>query len=190
MDLITAATAAHWFDMDRFWPAAARVLKPGGSVAIWTAGEACMHPSMPNAAAIQAALNEINEKEIKPFTLPGNVLAQYLYVDLALPWALAQPVAEFDEGTFLRKEWASGEGFLEMSGITADLDMFERILGTMSPIQRWRDANPEKVGTEEDILRRQRRVIERLLHEAGVEKGKEWVKGSIKGVLLMVKKKA
>jgi trans-aconitate 3-methyltransferase len=35
-----------------------------------------------------------------------------------------------------------------------------------------------------------RREIERLLHEAGVEKGKEVVKGSLKGVLLIVKKKA
>ena len=34
------------------------------------------------------------------------------------------------------------------------------------------------------------RVIERLLHEAGVEKGKEVVKVSLRGVLLIVKKKA
>lgn len=30
VDLITAANAAHWFDMPRFWAAASRVLKPGG----------------------------------------------------------------------------------------------------------------------------------------------------------------
>ena len=35
VDLITAANAAHWFDMEGFWPRAARVLKPGGSVALW-----------------------------------------------------------------------------------------------------------------------------------------------------------
>ncbi|KAL4871464.1 S-adenosyl-L-methionine-dependent methyltransferase, partial [Aspergillus spectabilis] len=38
VDLIVAATAAHWFDMPRFWTSAARVLKPGGSVAIWASG--------------------------------------------------------------------------------------------------------------------------------------------------------
>lgn len=27
---------AHWFDMPKFWAAAAKVLKPGGTVAIWT----------------------------------------------------------------------------------------------------------------------------------------------------------
>ncbi|KAI1122262.1 S-adenosyl-L-methionine-dependent methyltransferase [Nemania abortiva] len=31
VDLLTAATAAHWFDMARFWPSAARVLKSGGT---------------------------------------------------------------------------------------------------------------------------------------------------------------
>ncbi len=66
----------------------------------------------------------------------------------------------------------------------------ERILGTMSPVQRWREAHPDAVGTERDVIRVMRREIERLLHEAGVEEGKEVVKGSLRGVLLMVKKKA
>ncbi|KAF1814188.1 S-adenosyl-L-methionine-dependent methyltransferase [Eremomyces bilateralis CBS 781.70] len=35
VDLIVAATAAHWFDMEAFWPRAAKVLKPGGTVAFW-----------------------------------------------------------------------------------------------------------------------------------------------------------
>lgn len=34
VDLITAGTAYHWFDSDRFWNEARRVLKPGGVVAI------------------------------------------------------------------------------------------------------------------------------------------------------------
>jgi hypothetical protein len=56
-------------------------------------------------------------------------------------------------------------------------------------MQRWRDAHPDAVGTERDIIRIMRRVIERLLHEAGVEKGKEMIQASLKGVLMMVKKK-
>lgn len=27
---------AHWFDMSKFWPQAARIVKPGGTVALWT----------------------------------------------------------------------------------------------------------------------------------------------------------
>ncbi|KAF2230116.1 S-adenosyl-L-methionine-dependent methyltransferase, partial [Viridothelium virens] len=35
VDMITGATCAHWIDMSEFWPAAAKVLKPGGTVALW-----------------------------------------------------------------------------------------------------------------------------------------------------------
>jgi len=74
--------------------------------------------------------------------------------------------------------------------MAVDLDRMEKILGTASPVQRWREAHPDAVGTERDVIRMMRKEIERLLHEAGVEKGKEVVKGNVKGVLLMVKKKA
>jgi trans-aconitate 3-methyltransferase len=192
VDLIVASTAAHWFDMARFWPRAARVLKPGGTVAFWTTGQVSMHPSLPNAAAIQAVMDDIRERELKPFIEPGNLLAENLYVDLPLPWTLALPVADFDEATFFRKEWGPGdsEEFYEGGGLTVDMDKTERVLSTASPVQRWREAHPDAVGTERDLVRVIRREIERLLHEAGVEKGKEEIKGSLKGVLLMVKKKA
>lgn len=35
-DLLTVAQALHWFDLDRFWPAARRVLRAGALVAAWT----------------------------------------------------------------------------------------------------------------------------------------------------------
>lgn len=36
IDLITVAQALHWFDFDRFYAEARRVLKPGGRIAAWT----------------------------------------------------------------------------------------------------------------------------------------------------------
>lgn len=36
VDLITVAQALHWFDFDRFYAEARRVLKPGGVLAAWT----------------------------------------------------------------------------------------------------------------------------------------------------------
>lgn len=36
VDLITAGMAVHWFDMQKFWQAAANALAPGGTVALWT----------------------------------------------------------------------------------------------------------------------------------------------------------
>ncbi|THH19089.1 hypothetical protein EW146_g2007 [Bondarzewia mesenterica] len=35
VDLLVAAQAAHWFDWDKMWPEAARLLRTGGSAAFW-----------------------------------------------------------------------------------------------------------------------------------------------------------
>jgi SAM-dependent methyltransferase len=36
VDLLTVAQAVHWFDFDRFYAEARRVLRPGGAIAVWT----------------------------------------------------------------------------------------------------------------------------------------------------------
>ncbi|KAK3382107.1 methyltransferase [Lasiosphaeria ovina] len=180
--------------MSAFWPRAAQLLKPGGSMALWTSGSMRVHPSMPNHAAIQAAIDKL-EKVLEDYMVLGNRLTHDLYVDLPLPWTLETPVPEFDKTTFLRKEWGRdgapepGDQFYAGQQ-SADLDMLEMVLGTTSPVTRWREAHPDAVGTERDVVRIMRREIERLLHEAGVEKGREVLKGGVAGVLLMVKKKA
>ncbi|KAI0597176.1 methyltransferase [Biscogniauxia sp. FL1348] len=197
IDLITAATAVHWFNVPAFWARAAQVLKPGGSVGLWTHKGTGIADSVPNAEAIHAALDAIMEEHVAPYMLTGNILSQNLYIDLPLPWALDPAVAEFDKETFLRTEWGtgaegalSGDEFLAGADLEADMDTMEAMLGTASPIVRWREANKEKVGTEQDVVRLMRREIERLLREAGVEKGKEVVRRAWSGVLLVIKKRA
>ncbi|HEV8176918.1 MAG TPA: class I SAM-dependent methyltransferase [Gemmatimonadales bacterium] len=39
VDLVTVAQALHWLDTETFYPEAARVLVPGGVLAVWTYGE-------------------------------------------------------------------------------------------------------------------------------------------------------
>jgi trans-aconitate 3-methyltransferase len=186
VDLITAANAAHWFDMAGFWPAAARVLKPGGSVALWTSGEIRAHPSVPNAVAIQAAFDK-HEERLTPYYEPGNLIVRGRYHDLLLPWTLEQPTVGFDEKNFTRKEWDVGEKFFKGEP-EVDLDMMEKMLATGSAQTRWRQDHPDDVGTERDLLKILRKEVERLLREAGVKPGEERLKGSVQGVLLVVKK--
>ena len=189
VDLICAANSAHWFDMPRFWPTAARVLKPGGSVVMWTSGKMGIHPSVPNAAAIEAAMDHIEETNLIPYLTEGNLLTRDRYVDLPLPWTLEPPVPGFDQSTFFRNEWDAAEDFFA-SMPEVNMDMFEKMLATTSPITRWREAHPDTFGTEQDIVKIYRTTTERLLHEAGVEKGKETLQGAMQGVLLIVKKKS
>ncbi|KAJ6144217.1 hypothetical protein N7470_008112 [Penicillium chermesinum] len=182
VDLIISGNAAHWFNLDEFWPNAARVLKPGGSVALWTSGGLHVHPSTPNAAAIEAALLQLEETH-----LPGNRLTRDGYKSLALPWTLDTPVKDFDESTFFRRDWTVDEQFLERQR-AVNMDQLEKILGVGSPVTRWREAHPHAIGTEEDVVRKGRRVTERLLHEAGVKEGEELLQPAICGTLLIVKK--
>ncbi|KAI0884562.1 S-adenosyl-L-methionine-dependent methyltransferase [Annulohypoxylon maeteangense] len=195
VDLITAATAAHWFDMSGFWPRAAQVLKPGGSVALWTITATHIHPSTPNHEAIQKAMDNFRSQQLGPYLERGNILANNLYADLPLPWTLEQPVTEFDQSTFIRKEWLKNRTDSDPDPIglktqVVDLEGFEKRFETSSPVTRWREAHPDAVGTERDVVRVISREIQRLLNEAGVEKGKERITGNVQSVLLMVKKKA
>ena len=186
VDLITAANAAHWFDMAGFWPAAARVLKPGGSVALWTTGPARIHPDVPNAAAIQTLVDQ-HADNLKPYLVPGNLIVRGNYVDLQLPWTLPQPVPEFEESALFRKVFEVDEKFLVRETMY-DMDGMEKVMKTGSPTTRWYQEHPGTEGTDRDILKILRKDVERLLHEAGVDKGKEKIKGAVRGTLLIFKK--
>lgn len=188
VDLITIATAAHWIDMSRFWPRAAQVLRPGGSVAIWTSGESQVHPSMPNAAAVQAVVDAHEKEYLEPYVASGNNLAKNLYIDLPLPWTLDNKVPEFDEASYFRRTWEAGDDFMK-GDQSVNMKGLEMIMSTTSPVARWREAHPDLVGTEQDVTRVLRRKIEKLLHEAGVEEGQEVLKGALGGVVMVVKKK-
>ncbi|KAI0157983.1 S-adenosyl-L-methionine-dependent methyltransferase [Hypoxylon sp. FL1284] len=194
VDLLTAATAAHWFDMAGFWASAARVVKPGGTVALWARNAMAVNPhETPNGPAIKAMFDDIFEKELWPHNKPGSVITRDLYVDLPLPWTLEAPVEAFDEASFVRKEWnkrKEGEdGELLGTGGMITPGQFEQINETSSMVSRWREAHPDKAGTGEDVNRRLRRMMESLLHEAGVKPGEEAIKGEVGLVLLMVKKR-
>jgi hypothetical protein len=139
-------------------------------------------------------MDEHQETHMAPFMEPGNILTRNRYVDIALPWTLSQRVHEFDPDTFVRLEWPIDEPFFVGVGDNdddggADLDTFEKMMATGSAETRWRQAHPDLVGTEGDVLKQLRLEIERLLHEAGVKPGEERLRGVVEGVLLFVKKK-
>jgi SAM-dependent methyltransferase len=46
VDLVTVATAVHWFDFDRFYAEVERVLAPGGAIAVWAYNLARISPEM------------------------------------------------------------------------------------------------------------------------------------------------
>jgi hypothetical protein len=158
----------HWFDLEWFYKCASQVLKPGGTVAIWTGSQACCRkciipsrrhscvssssvyeaPSSPNADVINAIFDEMQEC-LKFWMLPGNIIAQELYETLAMPWDF--PDQSFTKTSFTRFDWSGDDCPLR------DQDIFVAELGpllsTASPFVRWRNAHPFLAGTSYDPVR-------------------------------------
>ncbi|KAK6519153.1 hypothetical protein TWF281_003842 [Arthrobotrys megalospora] len=195
VDVITVATAAHWFDMRLFWTQAARLLKPGGTVALWTGANIVALPPTPNPTEITAAINRLMDR-IDDFKEEGNRISQELYINLAMPWTLDPPVVEFEKSEAKRVEWGTDtpeslpcDEFFAMNK-PANLDMVEAIVATASPVIRWREANPELAGTDQDVVKRMRREMEETMRAGGVNEGEELLYGGVDAVLLLNGKKA
>jgi SAM-dependent methyltransferase len=79
-DLITAAQAAHWFDMDRFATECRRVAKPGGVVAIWGYGLTRLAPE------IDVVVQRFFSEKVGPFWPSGREHLENEYRTLELPF--------------------------------------------------------------------------------------------------------
>jgi SAM-dependent methyltransferase len=80
-DLVTAAQAAHWFDLDRFYAEALRVLRPGGLLAVWCYGLCRIAPS------IDPLLTEFCLGTVGPWWPPErrHIDAEYRTLPFPLP---------------------------------------------------------------------------------------------------------
>jgi hypothetical protein len=76
-NLITVAQAAHWFDLDTFYAAARRCLRPGGVLAVWGYAAFSVMPAID--AVVAHTL-----KALDPYWAWGSRLLMDGYVDLAL----------------------------------------------------------------------------------------------------------
>lgn len=89
VDIVTAAQAAHWFDASRFHGEVARVLKPGGVLALWTYG-------LPRIdAPVDACVQEFHTLTVGPYWPPGRYHVDTGYRHLPFPYGdLASPTFE------------------------------------------------------------------------------------------------
>jgi len=79
--LITVAQAAHWFDLPRFYAEAARVLKPGGAIAVWGYGRMLLPSEM------DALLQRFYAETVGPYWPPERALIDDAYRSLDFPFA-------------------------------------------------------------------------------------------------------
>lgn len=140
VDLLTAAQAAHWFDLPAFFADARRVLKPGGVIALVT------YAGMEPVSEIERSIDHFRTVTIADYWPPERAMVENDYRDIALPFArIAAPPF------FIEVRWplAAVIGYLDTwSAVRAmersigrgPLDIFIATLGEM-----WGD--PEMVRT-------------------------------------------
>jgi SAM-dependent methyltransferase len=113
VDLVTAAQAAHWFDLARFAAELRRVLRPGGLVALWT------YEKFRAGGAVDRLVDDFYRDVVGPYWPRERRHVEERYSTLALPFAeIAVPAFE------LALEWDAATA----------LDY----LGTWSAVQRYR----------------------------------------------------
>ena len=175
VDVLTIAMAAHWLEIEKFYKSAANVLRPGGTLAMWTCSSLYCHPSTPNAAAVQAAFDDCENRMLLPYHTPGNIMSRSAYDTLPLPWTLESTMDRFDKSSFFRKDWDrggvpssppdpdSGSPGPFLRHKETNLSDLQRAMATSSSVIRFRDDYPEQAHTEDDPIVLTMSKVQRLL---------------------------
>lgn len=81
VDLVTVATAMHWFHGEAFEREVRRVLRPGGIIAAWSYAYARITP------AIDALTRRVHDVIVDPFWIEPNRIVERGYTDLHFGFA-------------------------------------------------------------------------------------------------------
>jgi SAM-dependent methyltransferase len=129
VELITVAQALHWFDLDRFYDEARRVLKPGGVLAVWTYAKLQV-----DGGPIDAALSELYTDIVGPYWPEERRLVETGYRTLPFPFdeiSIDSPpmVASWDRGRLLGyvRTWSAVQRYVEATGTDPVPELAERI---------------------------------------------------------------
>lgn len=96
VDLVTVAQALHWLDLDAFFPALDRVLRPGGLLAVWSYGQCSI--DIETDQHVTRLYTEILGERWWP---PERQLVENAYRDISFPYQrLDMPVYE------MRLQWS------------------------------------------------------------------------------------
>lgn len=99
VDLITVATAAHWFNLDLFYKEAERVAKPNGLLALWTYSE----------AKISKEVDELMEwfmyDYLHDYWPDGRWYVRNKYETLPFPYTAMQTPGFFCRMNWNRQQW-------------------------------------------------------------------------------------
>ncbi|HTT03573.1 MAG TPA: class I SAM-dependent methyltransferase [Steroidobacteraceae bacterium] len=129
VDLITVAQALHWFEVERFYAEADRVLRTGGTLAVWTYGGM----RMPDAA-LDEELLRFNRDVVGPHWPAERRLVDEGYRTLPFPYAeLESPVFHMQQRWALTRllgyvrSWSATRRFMAHYGTDPVVDLARKL---------------------------------------------------------------
>ncbi|KAI9599195.1 S-adenosyl-L-methionine-dependent methyltransferase [Syncephalis fuscata] len=183
VDLITVASAAHWFNMEAFQKEALRILKPQGTLAIW-GYNALVSPWHPG---ITKALYHYDAIRMGSYCDEGRDSLRNFYADVKFldSWSDYQRIVWDEER--IAKHWhdrgvpPTSQPLEDNSELTAatvpfmqlrrmPLDALEAYLRTWSAYSNWKSSPNAK--TEVDPVDEAMEVIKHTLEAAAAAAGK------------------
>lgn len=136
IDLVTVAQAAHWFDLPRFYAEVARVLKPGGVLALWGYGRMVLPREM------DVPFQRFYAKTVGPYWPPERALIDDGYRSLDFPFAEIEPPALQIEVAWnlprliaYLSTWSAVKRYQDAQG----LDPLPALMAELAPV--WGDAD-------------------------------------------------
>ncbi|HWU02655.1 MAG TPA: class I SAM-dependent methyltransferase [Novosphingobium sp.] len=97
-DLVTAAQAAHWFDLPRFYAEVRRVAAPGALLALVSYGVPCLDD------AVNERFDRFYTQEIGPYWPPERRMVDEGYANIAFPFS-PLPAPAID----IMRQWSAAD---------------------------------------------------------------------------------
>ena len=116
--LITVAQALHWFDLERFYAEAQRVLSPGGVVAAWAYGI-----NEVEGDSVNQLVQDFYANIVGPYWPPERKLVEEGYRTISLPFAEITPPVFCMEARWTLEQllgyfstWSATNRFIKATG--------------------------------------------------------------------------
>jgi ubiquinone/menaquinone biosynthesis C-methylase UbiE len=143
VDMVTVATAVHWFDFDRFYAEVERVLAPGGALAVWAYNLARVNPE------VDVLIDKLAREIVGPYWPPERRWVDEEYRTIPFPFPEV-PVPSlwieeqwaFDRFAPYFRTWSATARYLEATGRDPVADLLpelERAWGDPAQVRtvRW-----------------------------------------------------
>jgi ubiquinone/menaquinone biosynthesis C-methylase UbiE len=137
VDLITVATALHWFDLEGFYAEVKRVARPGAVVAAWGYWRTVISPE------VDAVVEELREQVLGPYWSSSVENVRGGYEQLAFPFtpiavSSFEIKAERTLEEFLRfvDSWSATVAYREAEGRSPAAGLLDRLQAAWGPGKR------------------------------------------------------